>query len=70
MPVLVTDDSVNFSDARESEMFDFIKEQVELQIMLMQSSRDFGSVSQEQAAFFLVKFTGDKTAQFVSQFLS
>lgn len=55
MPVLVTDNCVNFSDARESEM---------------QSSRDFGSVSQEQAAFFLVKFTGDKTAQFVSQFLS
>ena len=51
-------------------MFDFIKEQVELQITLMQNSRDFGPVSQEQTAFSLGKFTGDKTAQFVSQFLS
>lgn len=52
MPVLFAEDSVNLSDATESEGFDFIKEQVELQIKLMQNSRDFGSVPQEQATFF------------------
>lgn len=70
MPVKIIDDVIDFSNATEQEKFEFLKDQVILQVRLIKNGCDLGEMSQEKAVLFLNKFTENEIDEFVFKCLN